>query len=272
MLLAEPSPSQLDLHFSLLGIPVRITPWFWLTAAILGWNVAQELSGPQGIGISMGAALLIWTAAVLISITVHEFGHALTFRAFGVASHVVLYQFGGLAVPEVTFGSYGRGQGENPWKQILISMAGPGAQLLLAIAVAAAFHFSGYYVPNPMPFKFLPWFQNSFLWAMKRPSPAMFTFEVSIIIASVSWALLNLLPVYPLDGGRIAREVLTLISPREGIRFSLVLSILAAAAIALWAFQHQDPYLGIMFAMLGYGSFMTLQAYMGRGGYGGGFP
>ena len=134
----------MDLHFSLLGIPVRITPWFWLTSVILGWGLVQSLSGRDGIGISTGAAMLIWIAAVVISITVHEFGHALMFRAFGVPSHVVLYQFGGLAVPEATFGTYGRGRGEDPWKQLLISFAGPGAQLLLAIVVGAAFHFSGY--------------------------------------------------------------------------------------------------------------------------------
>ena len=92
-------------------------------------------------------------------------------------------------------------------------------------------------------------------------------FEDSLILASIWWALLNLLPIYPLDGGQIAREIFTLSNPREGIRFSLILSIVAAGSVAVWGFMNNQTFTGIMFGMLAYSSFMTLQAYM-SGGYG----
>ncbi|HZZ30056.1 MAG TPA: site-2 protease family protein [Pirellulales bacterium] len=269
MLLAEPPSNPWDLHFQLLGIPVRITPWFWLANIVLGWDFAHQFAGP-GTGLNMGTALLIWTAAVLVSITVHEFGHALTYRTFGVPCHVVLYHFGGLAISGQSFGSFGNRRGEDPKRQILISVAGPLAQLLLAVAVASVFHVGGFQIDNPLPF----FHQLDFLEDGKPlSSVALRVFEDSLMWCSVWWALLNLLPVYPLDGGRISREVLTLIHPREGIRFSLILSIAAAAGVALWALQREhNTMLALMFGMLAYSSFMTLQAYLGRGGgFGGGW-
>ena len=159
MLLAEPQPTAYDLHFRLLGIPVRITPFFWVASVLLGWSLAQSFATQSQGEISVGIALIIWTAAVLLSILVHEFGHALAFRAFGVESDVVLYQFGGLAIPRRSLGySSGRQSWQEPKKQIIISAAGPVAQFLLAIIAAAIFYLAGYYVPKPVPFAFFPWF------------------------------------------------------------------------------------------------------------------
>jgi Zn-dependent protease len=84
---------------------------------------------------------------------------------------------------------------------------------------------------------------------------------------------MNLLPVYPLDGGQVSRETFLLSSSQDGIRQSLILSIVTGAAVAVWALtQEKDTYLAIMFGMLAYSSFMTLQAYSGRGGGFGGNP
>jgi stage IV sporulation protein FB len=82
---------------------------------------------------------------------------------------------------------------------------------------------------------------------------------------------MNLLPVYPLDGGQISRELFTLSNAQEGIRYSLILSIATGAAVAIWFWKQGDTLAGMMFALLAYSSFMTLQAYFGRGGgFGGG--
>ena len=85
-MLREPGPTQGDLHFKLLGMPIRIHPLFWLIAVILGAN-------------SGGATeVLIWVAAVLVSILIHELGHALVIRAFGFHPWIVLYGIGGLTI------------------------------------------------------------------------------------------------------------------------------------------------------------------------------
>lgn len=92
MILAEPSPSQGDLHFSLLGFPVRINPWFWLVSAFLASS-----RDPVRVG--------LWILAVLLCILLHELGHAIVMRAYGYRPSIVLYSFGGLAIPHP--GSYG---------------------------------------------------------------------------------------------------------------------------------------------------------------------
>ena len=49
-----------------------------------------------------------------------------------------------------------------------------------------------------------------------------------MLYVNIFWGLVNLLPVYPLDGGQIARELLELASPADGVRQSLWLSVIAA--------------------------------------------
>lgn len=269
MLLAEPTPTQWDLHFRLFGIPVRISPWFWLTNLIFGWNFAQNWMHFSRGSLTAGFALAIWTLAVLISIVIHEFGHALAFRYYGIAADVILYQFGGLAVPRGTFG-FGRQRSLNPQQHIVISFAGPALQFAFGVALVGGFYFAGYLVFNPIPFVQ----QLDFLQSGKQLSSfAIWAFEDAFAFASIWWALMNLLPVYPLDGGQISREVFTLSSPRDGIRHSLILSIITGAAVAVLAWtQRHDMYLALMFGMLAYSSFATLQAYMGRGGGFGGNP
>ena len=81
----------------------------------------------------------------------------------------------------------------------------------------------------------------------------------------VVWGLVNLLPVYPLDGGQIAREILLKLSPREGIRQSLMLSIFAAGGMAaVRLVQWHDWFVVFFFGYIAYASYATLQAYSGR--------
>jgi hypothetical protein len=69
---------------------VRIHPAFWLIAAILGFD-AEQFDAVE---------LLVWVIVVLVSILVHELGHALAVRRSGWVSRIILYHFGGLATIE----------------------------------------------------------------------------------------------------------------------------------------------------------------------------
>ena len=103
------------------------------------------------------------------------------------------------------------------------------------------------------------------------PSPPVQVLLTFLLWPSISWALLNLLPIYPLDGGQIMRELCTLLSPHNGTRNSLVVSIMTALAVMLYGWRHGDMFLAIMFGMLGYSSYQMLQRYSGHSGFGGGF-
>jgi membrane-associated protease RseP (regulator of RpoE activity) len=81
---------------------------------------------------------------------------------------------------------------------------------------------------------------------------------------NIIWGLINLLPIYPLDGGQIARELFTLGNPRKGIIQSLQLSTGAAALVAVYALSQREIFLCIMFGILAYGSYQTLGRYRGQ--------
>ena len=122
MLIGEPSSSSGDIHFQLFGFQIRITPWFWFIVGMLGWGGSQirdELTGQMRVDPPM---LLSWIVAAFVSILIHELGHAFAFRYYGIDSHIVIYQCGGLAIPHSS-GSTARAG--SPLSQIVISVAGP---------------------------------------------------------------------------------------------------------------------------------------------------
>ncbi|MEI7781482.1 MAG: site-2 protease family protein, partial [Planctomycetota bacterium] len=145
MFLAEPQPTPADLRFPVRGIPVRVSAWFWVAAALLGWNVCQGLA--EGDQRELLRYLAAWVGVVFASILVHEMGHALAYRMFGQSAHIVLYHFGGLAIPD----QWGRRGARRPIERLIVSAAGPLAQLALAASIVAVLKAGGYRVPFPIP-------------------------------------------------------------------------------------------------------------------------
>lgn len=226
MLFTSAAPGPYDVRFSLLGFPVRISPVFWIVALLLsGGGTPQEA--------------IIVVAAILISILVHELGHALLQRAFGGYPEIVLYAFGGYA------SAYG--VRESWWRNILISLAGP---------------FAGFFLAG------LVWAYKQLAGEPREPSANLFI-EAMLWINTI-WGLVNLLPVWPLDGGRVSREVLTLLmKPSTGIVVSLAISAVVAACFAAWCLMQTQSILNTaLFAMLAYQSYETMQQYRAsRGGW-----
>lgn len=248
MFLGEPPRSQYDLSFSFLGIPVRIHPMFWVIALVLGLRSPDLVS------------LLAWVAAVFVGILVHELGHALAMRAYGFYPWITLHGFGGLTSHGPT-SSY-RSAGYGSLGQIVITAAGPGAGFLLAALIAASLHVAGYEVVILRLWKFIPF---PLLRDIVGSAP-LTDFITKLIFISVLWGFINLLPVYPLDGGQISREVLVRVNPRDGVRFSLILSVIVASAMALTAMvQWNSLFTTLLFAYLAYSSFVALQSHQGRG-------
>ena len=204
VLLGEPPSSQADLSFRLFGFPIRITPWFWLASLLLGWSSSDD-GDPH--------VLVSWMIAVFASILIHELGHAFAFRYFGIPAHVVLYHFGGLAIPDSAYAGQSEPRARSRYGHILISAAGPLAQLVVAailIVGVAVVRKSGpvgrlcrLVAVATRDLAQLPLDPNL------GPEP-MVTFLFFFLYVSVYWALLNLLPIYPLDGGQISRELFLL--------------------------------------------------------------
>jgi Zn-dependent protease len=88
---------------------------------------------------------------------------------------------------------------------------------------------------------------------------------------NIFWGLVNLLPVYPLDGGQIARELMIQANPQEGVKQSLWLSVFTGAGLAiLGAFYLNRMFMALLFGYMAYTSYAMLQMYSGGGpGWGG---
>lgn len=242
MLLAEPSPSQGDLHFSLLGFPVRIHPMFWLSALLLS-NLHDE---PVNV--------LFWVLAMVLCILLHELGHAVVMRAYGFRASIVLYSFGGLAIPHP--GRYGVRR-PGPWGDMLIAFAGPAAGFLLAAVLALGLHYLGGY-PLLVYLHVVP--------AVFVPNPFLTNFVNSVLQISVMWGLLNLLPIFPLDGGQIAQQIFVLIHPQDAIRQTLILSVVVGGMLSVIAFvQWHNFFLAVLFVWMTYSNFTALRSYRSGG-------
>jgi stage IV sporulation protein FB len=264
----EPAESQYDIHFQVFGFPTRVTWGFWVAAVVLGWgecNAWDDVFVRIGID-SPGAPILlvIWSIAIFLSILVHELGHALVMRRYGMQSRVVLYHFGGLAIGS-GFGSWNgaRRNSNDARDSLLISAAGPAAQLALAAIVYAIGRFLG------MPMDIDGWlFQDFFSIApptVELPtSVALFVFLNALVSPSVFWALLNLLPILPLDGGNILLNTLRLSRNGDPHRNSHLISIFCASLVAIYCYQNGQPMLTMMCVMFAAINWQQLQMMSGR--------
>lgn len=264
MLLAEPDRTPYDFHFELLGFPVRVTPFFWVAAAVLGWGQASflgEIPVPSNPG--QGVFLLLWIAAMFLSILVHELGHTFAMRHYGMRASIVLYHFGGLAIPDSysTFGSISRSRSRA--NQLAISAAGPAAQIVLAMVVILGVEAAGYSMADQV------WPLNLLVTESLKPViPSLVgsVFVYFLAAPSIYWALLNLLPIFPLDGGQISRELFTRYSRGNALGNSLSLSMYAAIGCAVYSFSLGQSFLAMFFVSLAVSSYQLLQATRFGGG------
>ena len=94
-------------------------------------------------------------------------------------------------------------------------------------------------------------------------SAGLFAMVSFYIFPSVVWALLNLIPVWPLDGGRIARS-LVLMGGGDSSQ-ALWISLVAAGGMAVYGFRTGNTFMGILFLSLAITNFQMLQHSGGVG-------
>ena len=223
----------------------------------------------QSDAINAGVALIALIAVFFLAVLIHELGHAFAFRYYGIPSRVVLYWMGGLAIPD-SGGPWSRPtSGLTPHQQIVVSLAGPiFGFLLAALLIGIVFAIGGVIelawmgvIPIPTP-KFS---EGAFANNMRVPIQIFFGFG---IFANIFLNVLNLAPVYPLDGGQVARQIFVINDSWNGVRNSIMLSVVVGGLIAVVSFMSGDQFIGIFFAFMAWSNYMSLQQ-MGGGGYGG---
>lgn len=178
------------LNFSIFSIPVHVQWFFWLTSFLLAGGLRMEKAEDW-------VFIFLKIGIILISIIVHELGHALASMRWGGRPTIELHGLGG-----VTFlgGEFTR------WQHLAISFSGPFASLSLAGISYLLLKFTE--LPMEYALGYLFW--------------------VNLI-----WTAFNLLPVLPMDGGQILRGFL---GPKHE-RKACIIGMITAVLVALWAFQ-----------------------------------
>ena len=170
-------------------------------------------------------AVLVFMMAGFFSILVHEMGHALTGRHFGARdTQVVLHGMGGVAIfPQARF---------TRLQSFLTTLAGPGIQLILG-AIAYFLHRKFGYVEG----------LGLFLW--------------SLFYVSIFWAILNCIPVWPLDGGQMLNSILG--ERREVLTHQI--GIVVAVLVAVLSIQLSIQYSTFAPFLFGYLAYQNYQRY-----------
>lgn len=201
--------------FRLFGFSVRIDASWFLVAALLTWTLAMRFSqSPVYQDLGTAAHWLMGLAGMLglfVSIVLHEMGHALVARRYGIPIRgITLFIFGGVA--EMT------DEPPNPKSEFLMAIAGPIVSILIA---AACFGLA---------------------WAGRTGGWPEFVNGVLGWLALINAVVVgfNLVPAFPLDGGRVLRSALWAF--RKDLRWatritSTIGSIFGIALIGFGLFQ-----------------------------------
>ena len=231
--------------FKLFNISVRVEPWFWLTAFFVGGGFHMDFNNQALIGV------ILTMLVVFVSILVHEFGHALTSRKFtGVNPDVKLWAMGGLAYPNTQLT-----RKQSFWVTWAGPLAGLGLFVLTALATCAAYGVNtGLSIIGFLAYRDLgltPEAAYIFFGEMHWVTRELL---FSMVFVNFWWSVINLLPVFPLDGGQIYAAIEK--SPRKVFQLGMVVGGIVAV-IALVHFQR--IFVAALFGYLASQNYQRLQ-------------
>jgi Zn-dependent protease len=191
--------------FRLGSIPVRVHGSFLLLVVCLG-----------GVGSREPRAVLQWVVIVFAGVLLHELGHALVGRSFGLTPQIDLIGFGGLTSWSASSAAAAKmGAG----KRIAISLAGPLTGIAIGLATLLI-------VRSRAGIPLFALFEHATPWS---------DLTWSIFFVNAGWGALNLLPVLPMDGGSVLFQSLNWLTKGRGEKPARIVSAAVAVAAALLA-------------------------------------
>ncbi len=164
------------------GIKVYIHWTFLLLLFYIGFANYRQTGSTDQLLLSVAYILTLFACVVL-----HEFGHALTARRFGIKTRdITLFPIGGMARMEK--------MPDSPKQELLVAIAGPMVNVVIAAGLFAYMHFS------PTVYK---------IGFPGGPMTAEM-FIPTLFLVNVVMAVFNLIPAFPMDGGRVFRALLAM--------------------------------------------------------------
>jgi Zn-dependent protease/predicted transcriptional regulator len=165
------------------GIGVYVHATFLL---LLGWLAWSHYRAGDDLAATVEGILFV--LAIFACVVFHEFGHALTAKRFGVKTRdIILLPIGGVARLERI--------PDKPRQELLVAIAGPAVNVAVATAIFLWLRLTGGMVPT------------------EQLDVARGPFLERLMVVNVFLVLFNLLPAFPMDGGRILRAFLAMRLP-----------------------------------------------------------
>ena len=199
--------------FRIAGIQLAVHWSFVLLVAWAAWEGSRGI-GWLGAAWTTGYVLMLFTCIVL-----HELGHCFAAQKFGVwVNRILLLPIGGMAEFEWV--------PRRPWQEVVIAVAGPAVNALLVVLLLIA----GVRFPSD--------------WAMSAVPTSLDELGRHLVVLNVAMGCFNLIPVFPMDGGRILRALLALkLSYLRATWIAATLAkVLALVAMSLLIFVLEEPH------------------------------
>lgn len=165
------------------SIPVRL---HWTFAVLLGWLFVG--GAVHGGTVAAGIASATFSLGVFACVALHELGHALAAKRFGIRTRdITLFALGGVATLER--------MPDRPWQGITVALAGPMVNVVIAAAL-----FTGLVRQDGL----------QAMLTVDRPAARIEHGLAALAGVNLWLVLFNMLPAFPMDGGRVLREALTM--------------------------------------------------------------
>jgi Zn-dependent protease len=231
------------------GIDVKLHPSFALVGLWIAYRWGFQ-EGGNALALLYGTVLI---ACVFSFVLLHELGHSLMAQQFGIRVHdITLVPFGGVARVEQ--------MPTQPSKEALVTIAGPAINVALAVALFPLMLVAG----------FARGFDSAGDFVRDLDSISFGSLITYLFMTNVVIFIFNLIPAFPMDGGRLLRAGLTTVAGREratGIAICLgVLASIGMLIVGIWARDFALPLIAIfmVFAAYGEGRMVRLEESMRR--------
>lgn len=209
-------------------IPFFVSPWY-LVLALYGGAMVGD--------VALGG---LWVLCLTISLCVHELGHALVARHLRLNPRILLHGFGGLCAHD---------RAELDRHDVAIVASGPAAGLVLGLVFLGLLHLLPKGMPGAMAH---PMVDAGLRW---------------MVWLNIFWSLVNLVPIWPLDGGQLFRlGMLRFTSPARAEQATHTLGIaLAIAAVGVAAVVGFGRFAMLIAALIAWENFRALRGERSSG-------
>jgi Zn-dependent protease len=214
--------------FTLFKIPVYV---HWTFSLLIFYIIYSGYSDGQDK--DMIVREVLFTLCLFTCVVLHEFGHALMARKYGIQTEdIVLLPLGGMARLHK--------MSDKPWHEFWIALAGPAVNVVIAVVLFLYFQLTestGFFE------------EYSFSYVMTQLDP----FWKAVMVINIVMVVFNMIPAFPMDGGRVLRALISLkLNRAKATLIATRFGQLIAAFFFLFGFWNEEYTLGFIGLFIAY--------------------